>query len=312
MALGAAPGSLAELIERITQRSAAELAPEASLAKDLNLSSLERVELMGAIEDRYQVELNEARFTAATTVGELETMLRQPGAERTKFHYPRWAQAAWLAPIRFLAYYLLAWPATALLAHPRVRGRERVRNVRPPVLIICNHVTYVDIGFVLFALPPHLRRKLAVAMEGERVAAMRNPSRERGLVMGWLDRIGYWLMTALFGVFPLPARAGFRRSFGFIGESVDRGYSVLVLPEGMRTRDGTLGPFRTGIGLLVNNLKLPVVPMRIDGLWEVKQAGRRTAPPGAVRITVGVPVKFDDEGDPVKIAEELRRIVGSL
>ncbi|MGH9861317.1 MAG: phosphopantetheine-binding protein, partial [Candidatus Acidiferrales bacterium] len=214
---GATPGSLAELIGRITQRSAAELAPEASLAKDLNLSSLERVELMGAIEDRYQVELNEAKFAAATTVGELEAMLRQPAEERTQFHYPRWAQAAWLVPIRFLAYYLLAWPSTVLLAHPRVRGRERVRNARPPVIIICNHVTYVDIGFVLFALPSHLRRRLAVAMEGERVAAMRNPPRERGLVMGLLERSGYWLMTALFGVFPLPARAGFRRSFAFIG-----------------------------------------------------------------------------------------------
>ncbi len=312
VAPGAAPGSLAELVERITHRSAAELAPEASLAKDLNLSSLERVELMGAIEDRYQIELNEAKFTAATTVGELETMLRQPGGERTKFHYPRWAQAAWLVPIRFLAYYLLAWPATVLLAHPRVRGRERARNVRPPVLIICNHITYADIGLVLFALPPHLRRRLAVAMEGERVAAMRHPPRERGLLMGLLDRMGYWLMTALFGVFPLPARAGFRRSFAFIGESVDRGYSVLVLPEGMRTRDGKLGPFRTGIGLLVNNLKLPVLPMRIDGLWELKQAGRRTAPPGAIRVTVGAPVTLAPDSDPVKIAGELRRIVASL
>ena len=81
-----------KLIARIARRSPGEFSPDASLAQDLNLSSLERVELMSAIEDRYQVELNEAKFTLATTVRDLEKMLHQPAAEGPRFHYPRWPQ----------------------------------------------------------------------------------------------------------------------------------------------------------------------------------------------------------------------------
>jgi long-chain acyl-CoA synthetase len=120
-------------------------------------------------------------------------------------------------------------------------------------------------------------------------------------------------MTALFNVFPLPQRAGFRESFQFAGESVDRGYSVLVFPEGARTPDGQLAPFRSGIGLLVNNLRLPVVPMRIDGLWELKARGRRVlAPPGAISVTVGDVMQFQPGTDPGEIAQRLEAAVRSL
>ncbi len=308
----ATPGSLSELIARIAHRSAGELSPDATLAGDLNLSSLDRVELMSAIEDRYQVELNEAKFTLATTVRDLEQMLHKPATDGPRFHYPRWAQSGIFIPIRMLSYYLLAWPATLLLAWPRVRGRENLRGVKHPTMFICNHVSWVDFGFVLFALTPHLRRRLAVAMEGERLAWMRKPPAGTPLVERLLNQAGYWLMTAMFNVFPLPARAGFRESFAFAGDLVDRGFSLAVFPEGMRTRDGQLGPFRTGTGLLVNNLRLPIVPMRISGLWDLKQAHRKRAPRGAVSVTIGKPFSIEPGQDPKKICDDLRQIVASL
>ena len=332
-AAAATPGSLGELIARIARRAPSELSPDASLAQDLNLSSLERVELMSAIEDRYQVELNEARFTLATTVRDLEQMIRQPAypesalypeggdanrragrrrADGPRFDYPRWPQTALMKVARFVGYYLLAWPATILLAWPRVRGRENLHGVKHPAMFICNHVSWVDFGFVLFALTPHLRRNLAVAMEGERVAAMRRPPAGTPFVTRLLNQIGYWLMTGLFNVFPLPARAGFRESFAFAGDLVDRGFSLAVFPEGMRTRDGYLGPFRTGTGLLVNNLRLPIVPMRIDGLWDLKNAGRKRAPWGSITVTIGKPLTIEPGRDPAQICEDLRQIVASL
>ena len=128
-------------------------------------------------------------------------------------------------------------------------------------------MTYLDIGFVLAALPHHLRN-LAVAMEGERVQRMRRPPRD----WRWWERsaacVSYWLMTPLFHAFPLPQRGGFRESFRFAADAADKGYSVLVFPEGLRTPDGKLWPFRSGIGLLASSLGLPVVPMRIHGLWK--------------------------------------------
>ena len=120
------------------------------------------------------------------------------------------------------------------------------------------------------------------------------------------------LGVSLLNLFPLPREAGFRQSFAYAGEAVDRGYSVLVFPEGRHTVDGKMNPFRAGIGLLANNLGIPVLPMRIVGLFEVKQAGRKFARPGEIRVRIGRPMNFAAGSDPGQIAEELQRAVEAL
>ncbi|HEY3132328.1 MAG TPA: AMP-binding protein [Acidobacteriota bacterium] len=303
--------TLADLIAGITGRSHGELSPQSSLASDLNLSSVDRVELLSAIEDRYQIDLNESQFTAATTVGELEQMLQEPSARRADYSYPRWPQRWPVTWIRPAIYYLLVWPATLLLAYPQIRGRENLRQVRGPILVVANHITYVDIGFVLAALPARFRR-LAVAMEGERVQAMQHPPEDWPFYQRWISKLTYRLLIALFNVFPLPKLTGFRESFAFAGESVDRGYNVLVFPEGLRTRDGRMAPFQAGIGILANNLGIPGLPVRIDGLFELRAAGRHIAPPGAVKVSIGKPIQFEPGTDANEIAVELHRRVEEL
>ena len=93
---------------------------------------------------------------------------------------------------------------------------------------------------------------------------------------------------------------------------MDRGYSVLVFPEGRHTEDGKLCPFRAGVGLLANNLRIPVLPMRIEGLYEIKKAGRRWAAPWRIQVRIGKPVRFPPESGPEAIAQELQRIVECL
>ena len=192
-----AAGGLADLVSRLTGRTPVALSPDASLEADLNLSSVERVELLSAIEDLYQVELNESKFTAATTVGQLEQMICHEPASLSGYSFPRWAQrwpAMW---IRLAAYYALIWPATLLLGHPRTRGRENLRSLRPPVLVVANHIDRVDIALILAALPARFRHRLAAAMDGERLRALRQPPREVGFLRRWLDRTAYALLVPL-------------------------------------------------------------------------------------------------------------------
>ncbi|HEV8132543.1 MAG TPA: AMP-binding protein, partial [Acidobacteriota bacterium] len=305
-------GTLADLIARVTGRSPDELSSEMSLAQDLNLGSIDRVELLSAIEDRYQVDVNEAQFTATTTVGELEQMLRKPAAQRIAYSYPRWPQRWPMTWIRPAVYYLCVWPATLQLAWPKIRGREELRHTQGPVIIVSNHITAVDIGFILAALPGRFRNRLATAMEGELLRAMQDPPETFGFFRKWIEKLSYVLVVGLFNVFPLPKQSGFRESFAFAGESVDRGYSILVFPEGMRTRDGKVASFQAGIGLLVNNLSLPVVPVRIDGLFELKIAHRHMAPPGAVKVSIGKPIQFAANTPPEEIARQLQEKVAGL
>jgi long-chain acyl-CoA synthetase len=309
---GAGENPVAELIGRITGRSVGGLDAGAALDSDLGLSSLDRVELISALEDRYQVDLSETRFSAARTVGDVERMLRGESRPRAEYHYPRWVLHWPVTWVRWLAYYLLMRPAVFLLGWPRIEGRENLRGWSGPLLVVCNHIDDVDVGFVQTALPARLRSHIATATGGEALEALRTPAASRGWFLGIYDRMQWTLGVSLLNLFPLPREAGFRQSFAYAGEAVDRGYSVLVFPEGRHTVDGKMNPFRAGIGLLVNNLGIPVLPMRIRGLFEVKQAGKRFARPWKIGVQIGQPMKFPAGSAPERIAQELQRAVEAL
>ncbi|MBZ5667399.1 MAG: 1-acyl-sn-glycerol-3-phosphate acyltransferase, partial [Acidobacteriia bacterium] len=303
---------LSELLARITGRHAQQLTADANLENGLGLSSLERVELLGALEDRYQVDLSETRFANAATVGDLEKLLQGTRGERREFHYPRWTLRWPITWLRFAVHYLLARPAVFLLGWPRVTGRENLRGVRGPLLVISNHIADVDVGFVQTALPAHIRHKLATATGGEALELLRSPNPDRAWLARIYDRLQWALGIALLNLFPLPRQAGFRKSFAYAGEAVDRGYSVLVFPEGKHTEDGKLGSFRSGVGLLANNLHISILPMRIDGLFEIKKAGKKVAAPGKIQVRIGKPVQFAPETDPEEIARALQKAVEDL
>jgi long-chain acyl-CoA synthetase len=178
--------------------------------------------------------------------------------------------------------------------------------------VVSNHVTYLDPAYVLEALPGRFRRRLAVAMDGEVLAAMRRPLPGTGFFAGLLGRVKYILIISIFNVFPLPRLSGFRKSFAFVGDLIDRGWSVLVFPEGELTRDGCIAPFRAGIGLLAARLKVPVVPMRLDGLYDRREADKSWAPPGHIRVAIGASVRFSETDATEEIARDLERRVAAL
>src|SRR5262249_16558495 len=284
------------------------------LDDDLNLSSIDRVDLLTALEQRYQVELDESEFSEASSVADIERILHQASGtpRESRHHFPRWAQHLVVRWIRTVVYYLFTWPATLLMAKPTVIGGERLQGLEGPILFISNHVTYIDPGLLMFAMPARYRQRLAIAMQGEMLTAMRKPPREMNLFQRAIEILSYWLVTALFDVFPLPQRSGFRESFAFAGESGDRGYSVLVFPEGRRTTDGAMSRFRAGIGILAQSLKIPVVPMRIDGLFPLKQQDRSFAKHGEIKIIVGTPVQVQPGTDEEEFARKLEEIVRSI
>jgi long-chain acyl-CoA synthetase len=279
------------------------------------MSSLDRVELLSKLEQRYQLELNETQFANAHTTEDLQKLLAQPSARRTNYPYPRWPQTRLVCFLRLFIYYLLTWPATLLLAHPRILGRKNLANHEGPVIFVSNHITRrADMGLVLFSLPAQHRHHLATAMGGETLQTMRNPPQDWFFAKRLLWKLNYCLVVSLFNVFPLPQLSGFRESFRYAGESVDRGYSVLVFPEGIvndRDNPGMI-PFQPGIGLLAENLQIPIVPIRLDGVWQMKQERRRLAHRNELTVHIGTPITFPASTPAAEIAAELQKLVRNL
>lgn len=293
------------VISQIAGTRTTALDPSAKLSDELKLDSLGRVELLSALEDRYQIELDEAAFTEATTVGEIDQMVRKGRIEAVAYPYPAWAMRFPITWIRMAVYHLLLLPITLVMCRVRVRGTEHLANVTSPVLLISNHVTDVDAALIVSALPAQWRARLAIAMDGERFRDWRYPPASTTGSSRLRLRLQYALVAALFNVFPLPKQSGFRRSFAYAGRAMDEGWSILIFPEGRETKDGEIQPFMAGIGLLTAELNASVIPIKLEGLFQLKQQRQFFVPPGTVTVTFGEPVEFCASETPAQITRVL-------
>ncbi len=237
-------------------------------------------------------------------------------APRVRFVYPEWP---WWKPFQWLRVVFLEViqrPLTWLLAAPRVVGPEK--PLPPgPLLIVGNHVTAYDGPLIQYGLPGPLRRHIAVAMAGDMLddyRHWRNPDWPPGHKGIWLlGPPAYWLVTAFYNVFPLPRQRDFQLSFAHAGRAMDRGYSVMVFPEGARS-EGQLARFRPGIGLLAKQSDVPVVPTAIRGLGEMRAGRRRWFRSGHLEVRVGEAIRFGPEESEAAIAarlhDEVERLLG--
>ncbi|MBV9669948.1 MAG: AMP-binding protein, partial [Acidobacteriales bacterium] len=280
----------------------------------LDLSSLDRVELAAALEDRYLVPIDDAALAHAKSIEEIEALVRGAPPSETqaaKYPYPEWQMRAPWTWLRAFAQSLFVRPAVAIMARPRTIRPPELEDLRGPALLIANHVTYIDIGFIFFALPKHVRRGTVVGMSGEMLRAMRYPPRDWNPLRRWYQQLRYFLVVALFNVQSLPQQSDFRRSFESFGRAADRGYSIVIFPEGKRTQTGEIAPFQSGIGLLATRLGLPVVPIRLDGLFALKQKRNRFARPGSVVVRLGKPW-YPRSADPEQATRDLEQQVRDL
>jgi long-chain acyl-CoA synthetase len=300
-----------QVISRIVGLEA-RMDPSASLSDDLKLDSLGRVELLSALEDQYQIELDEAAITEATTIADIEQIVSRGKSEAVRYPYPRWAMRWPMTWIRPVVYHVFLYPLTLIMCRVQVVGAERLAKVTGPVLLISNHVTDADAGLILSALPWRWRLSLGIAMSGEYLRDWRYPPATLTWFRRVKSKVTYALGAALFNVFSLPRESGFRQSFAYAGEAVDLGWSILIFPEGAETKDGQLQPFKAGIGLLASELNIPVIPIMLRGLFELKQRHQYFVRPNTVSVTFGDPITFSRDNTPTEITKTLELTLKSL
>jgi long-chain acyl-CoA synthetase len=315
---------VSRLIEQASQRPGpfADVMPLDSL-----LDSLGRLALAAAVEERFGVVIRDDEWPSLSTVRQLRQRLldtatsRHPGARPTAVSpgeasadsqiYPRWPWTWWQQAIRAVFLETIMRPVCWFLAAPRIERATPLAS-DGPVLIVANHVSSYDAGLILYALPRPMRRRVAVAMSGEFVLNFR---KARGLGNPFLNALGpaaYFLMTALFNVFPLPQKSSFRKSFSHAAAAMDHGYHVLVFPEGIRSEDGIMAPFKAGAGLLWTQLGCPALPVFLEGLGEMKQRRSRWFRSGKLTVRIGRLLRRPESMDGVAATRLLEQSVSEL
>ena len=282
------------------------LNPEPASDGDLTLDSLGRVELQAQVEQQFGVTLNDHDLEAIHTRHELDELIRRSSTvpdAASKHKYWTWPWNPIVQFGRACFIEVIALPILRFLAKPGI-AQQPSQWPQGPALIISNHVTAYDAAFILFALPPHIRHRVAIAMSGELLLDYRQGRAHL------LSPVAYWLITVLFNVFPLPRSAGFKDSFRHAGDAISSGYSVLVFPEGRRSDDGKPQPFRVGAGLLWKQLAVPVIPVRIDGLGELKVSARQNwFRSGTLSVSVFEPIDLEPSASPEQLTDRMRHAV---
>jgi long-chain acyl-CoA synthetase len=297
-----APATRASGAAQVLERFAPgrELGPETTI-EALGLSSLERIELMMALEEKFQVTVDEVSFAQAATVGDLDRLVQPLGtAAPTRVQpvresadvFPAWTRGRVARAARRFSLPVWILPAARIFMRVDVRGLENLEGVEGPVVFAANHQSHLDTVAILDALPPRWRYRLAPAMLKEFFKPHFHPeqfSRRQRLT----SSANYYLASVFFNAFPLPQRElGAREALRFIGGIVDQGDSVLIFPEGKRTDHGEIIYFRPGVGMIASRLGLPVVPVRLSGLDRILHHTWKRPKKGRAEVRFGRPMSL--------------------
>jgi long-chain acyl-CoA synthetase len=309
----AAPASVADVVARyVTGR---DLAPETTL-DELGLTSLDRVEMMMALEEAFQVTLDEGQLAECRTIDDLRTLVGGRGSEPAgpaargldleagpsaaagaavpparaseAIVFPAWNRSRLSRLVRRVSLPTWILPLARIFMELEVAGVEHLAGTAP-VIFAANHQSHMDTPAILIAMPSHRRYRVAPAMAKEFFTAHFHPE-SSGRRAWFANSLNYYLACQFFNAFPLPQReAGTRQTLRYIGEVAADGDSILIFPEGRRTAD-EIAPFRPGVGMMASRLDLSVIPVRIDGLDQVLHPRMRWPKRGPVRVAFGAPL----------------------
>ncbi|MFO8027249.1 MAG: AMP-binding protein [Opitutales bacterium] len=301
------------LCERYADRP---VAPDAELGGDLGIDSLEWVELSLAIEAATGASVDEAMIARVDRVRDLLeaiTEAEESGGEQVtqSLRNPesalneserKWTQAR--GPVRWaMASIFFAFVYAYL--HLRLRVRATGLDNLPsegPCILTPNHLSYLDAPCLAVTLGYRRARRFFWA--GSTEVMFRNIfTRE---------------ISRLAQVVPIDARRGPISSLTVPAYVLHQNHPLVWFPEGRISPDGSLQDFQPGIGLLLKQRDLPIIPVRIEGTDEALPKGRRLPRRGEVNVRFGEALETsalrgdDGEKAPVEVAKALREAVQDL
>lgn len=299
--------TIAQGIFNITKIEPAKIRISDSLTKEIGLDSLTFVELVSHVEKKFGTQIEGIDFATIQTVEDLVKALEFAAGTRKKKRKVFFVEFApddnkkihWRIPRRFfnilLRFYLN-------IAHGlKVEGLENLKS-GGPFIFTPNHSSHFDMISIIGSEPTEmLHKSFAVG------------AKDYFFNKSWKA----YLVRVLMNAMPFDRKGRVDESMNRCREALAAGGSLTIFPEGTRSPDGRLQPFKQGVGqLLAAHPKALAVPVFIDGAFAIMPKGSKFPGAGNLTIRYGKPISFRDlpsEADSYKkIAERLREEVVAL
>ena len=186
-----------------------------------------------------------------------------------------WARVEPVRSIRWLIQRALLLPFTEAMVHPKVEGREWVKELNRPAIFAANHSSHADTSLILYSLTDAARDRTVVAAAAD-----------------------YWFKHPILGnivslflnTFPFSRTGGAQGQLHSSSELLKSGWNLVLFPEGSRSPDGRIQEFKPGVGFLARETGTPVVPLHTQGAYQVMPRHRPLPVPGKVRVRIGKPM----------------------
>ncbi|HSR69958.1 MAG TPA: AMP-binding protein [Acidobacteriota bacterium] len=285
-----------------------------NLELDVGFDSLQRVEFLSNVQENFSVHISDEQaseiFTVEQLVEAVERRLSGQG-EEGEAGIRSWKEILESEleegekrlmkevmdprPFYELIVYLVTRfikVAAKLLFRFKTWGQENLPRQYP--FIICpNHQSYVDAPMVASALPPRVLKHTFYLGYSDYF---------ENAFMRWVAR--------LCKVVPVDPDRHLRQALRLGAEGLRRGQVLVVFPEGERTIDGSLKPFRGGPAILAQVLQVPVVPVAITGAYQVWRRGSGKIRLHPIHIRIGRPL--DPPAEPEQREEFTERLKASV
>ena len=254
--------------------------------------------MVALIEDQLGITIAEETVNKSTTVSDLRQLISRSGRAEIPKRRPNWPYWRWVRLAGNGVRESLIRVIIRIWVKLNIEGRENLNVLKTPVLFIFNHTDDFDGPVIYKALPHRIRKNLSVAAADDVL--------QKHKFLAFIVRF-------CFAGFNLARSEPYLPSLEYVGQMVDKGWNVVLSPEGRLSTNGRLQPFKSGIGLLAVNLGIPVVPMKTIGLsgtvplhakWPKKRS--------RVTVRIGQPVSFGPHTDYDEATETLRRLLESL
>ena len=209
-------------------------------------------------------KMDPARDLGMPPTERARSLQRENGLISTGFHL------AWWTMVRS---YLGVWHRLT------ISGQEHI-PAKPPFVLIANHASHLDALVLAAPLPWRQRDRIFPIAAGDVFFQTPLISTFSALMLNalpmWRKNCGPHAMKEL------------RRRL------LDEPCSYILFPEGARSRDGKMLPFKPGLGMLVAETSVPVVPCHLDGCLEALHANQVFPRPRRIRLRIGEPINFAD------------------
>ncbi|HXD30276.1 MAG TPA: AMP-binding protein [Pyrinomonadaceae bacterium] len=276
--------------------------PAMNLELDLGLDSLARAECLSSVEEAMGIVLDSEVFASALTVGDVLGLVNSQNgnagshaatslAKRTDWSQilsrpnddlPEVEQVLKGATATATTAYLLLRPIyffSRLFLRMEVTGLEHLKELKEPFLVCPNHQSFLDPILVCSIYPYRILRNT--------------------FHVGASEYWGNWFTTQigrLLRIVPVDPDTNLMKAMRAGAAGLQAGKVLNIYPEGERSFDGLLHPFKKGAAILATELNLPIVPVALDGVYKVWPRKSRRIRLAKVKVHFGEPLYARDVG----------------